>query len=156
MFQVVYVPPAPSDPAEREAQRIRERQILLKSAARSQALNLPPAIPKSRDGEEGYVESQRSLHHSGIIAAAREQQQGVVVPPNRTVYDSQVLGCRHDGSPPAYRECGGGHGRAASQGGRPCYIDPPPPPSQHHNTQQHYNKGGSPPPYSPTPLPLPS
>jgi hypothetical protein len=53
-------------------------------------INLPPSIPISVDGEEGYPASQQRL-----LLDRMNETESVRAPPNRTVYDSD--------SPPPYQ-----------------------------------------------------
>lgn len=48
----------------------------------------PPNVPVSRDGEEGYAESQRSLHSKQQLEQNWQAQNELFrPPPNKTVYD---------------------------------------------------------------------
>ncbi len=68
-------------------------------------LNLPPAIRISKDGEEGYVPSQRLLQLSWTADRRRES---ICPPPNKTVYQGD--------SPPPYRAVGKAEAKRPSTG----------------------------------------
>lgn len=93
-FQVVYVPSTSStgstnqDNIEHQTALLRERNIIMQSAQTS--VQLPPHIPISKDGEEGYIESQNKLERH----RRSDYQICFRPPPNKTVYDKD--------SPPPY------------------------------------------------------
>ncbi|KAK3085876.1 hypothetical protein FSP39_009948 [Pinctada imbricata] len=77
------------DSLEQKVALLRERHILMQSAKSDMEIGLPPQIPISQDGEEGYVKSQKSI--------ANYQSQDCQIfrpPPNKIVYDID--------SPPPY------------------------------------------------------
>ena len=92
--EVVYVPSTSStastnqDNIEHQTALLRERNIIMQSA--QTAVQFPPHIHLSKDGEEGYVESQNKL------ACHRKSDYQTIIqpPPNKTVYDKD--------SPPPY------------------------------------------------------
>ena len=90
--QVAYMPGMPMDHLEQEVALQRERQIRFHAVQTDMELNLPPAIRISKDGEEGYVHSQRLLQLSWTADRRRES---ICPPPNKTVYQGD--------SPPPYR-----------------------------------------------------
>lgn len=93
--EVVYVPSTSStastnqDIIEHQTALLleRERNIKMQSA---QIVQYPPSIPISRDGEEGYIESQNRLQ----CYPKSDYQTCFRPPPNKTVYDKD--------SPPPY------------------------------------------------------
>lgn len=93
-LQVVYVPSTSStastnqDNLEYQTALLRERNIM-QSAQTS--IQYPPHIPISKDGEEGYIESQNKLDRH---RKADLQNVCFRPPPNKTVYDKD--------SPPPY------------------------------------------------------
>lgn len=92
ILQVVYVPHSVTPPLEsdQEVGLLAERNHHPSQSSNSDSyLVLPPHIPISRDGEEGYRESQLKLVHSN-----RPYQDLFQPPPNRTIYDKE--------SPPPY------------------------------------------------------
>ncbi|XP_071177123.1 uncharacterized protein [Mytilus edulis] len=92
--EVVYVPSTSStgstnqDNIEHQTALLRERNIIMQSAQTS--VQLPPHIPISKDGEEGYIESQNKLERH----RRSDYQICFRPPPNKTVYDKD--------SPPPY------------------------------------------------------
>ncbi len=88
MLQVVYVPVQVRhlDAMQRELAQQRERQILSHGAQMDTELNLPPAIPISDDGEEGYIPYDKRISQGGV---------SIRPPPNKTVFQGE--------SPPPYR-----------------------------------------------------
>ncbi|KAK2155821.1 hypothetical protein LSH36_230g03021 [Paralvinella palmiformis] len=89
---VAYMPGMPMDHIEQEVALQRERQIRFHAVQTDMELNLPPAIRISKDGEEGYLHSQRLLQLSWTADRRRES---ICPPPNKTVYQGD--------SPPPYR-----------------------------------------------------
>ena len=56
----------------------------------------PPQVRRSKDGEEGYVESQKEI--AKIQHQSAESDACIRPPPNKTVHDT------HSDSPPPYRD----------------------------------------------------
>ena len=67
--------------AQREVDRQREHQIRVQSVNKDFRLNLPPFIPLTRDGEEGYTQSQRQLTSSQRYKGSIS----ICPPPNMTI-----------------------------------------------------------------------
>ncbi|XP_053401335.1 uncharacterized protein LOC123550626 isoform X2 [Mercenaria mercenaria] len=91
--EVVYVPvstPSTSQDKllEHQISQVHEHQVRVRSVQTDTMLDLPPQIPISKDGEEGYIESQKHLIRSRYI------DQLFRPPPNKTVHDRE--------SPPPY------------------------------------------------------
>ncbi|XP_067651853.1 uncharacterized protein [Haliotis asinina] len=79
---------------EQQVSLLQDRYTQIKSMQRDSDLGYPPHVPRSKDGEEGYRESQKDiLNHRQIAAANLECFRP---PPNRTVHDTE--------SPPPYSE----------------------------------------------------
>ncbi|XP_013396768.1 uncharacterized protein LOC106163655 [Lingula anatina] len=96
--EVMYVPPIPSTPPsrfEREIAMQRERQIRYQSVQMDMDMELPPSIPISEDGEEGYVTSRRLLQISACNPSKELERECFRPPPNKTIFDGE--------SPPPYR-----------------------------------------------------
>ncbi|XP_062579833.1 uncharacterized protein LOC134241825 [Saccostrea cucullata] len=77
-----------SDPQEALLQK---RRILKHSMQTDMTISLPPQIPISQDGEEGYRQSQQTLKH---LRKSDGYQHCFRPPPNKTVHDKE--------SPPPY------------------------------------------------------
>ena len=79
-------------PGDMELQR--DRQVRLYPPGRDTELNLPPHIPRSVDGEEGYAESSQRLLQANT-RRMKEANESMRAPPNKTVFQGE--------SPPPYR-----------------------------------------------------
>lgn len=77
-----------SDPQEA---LLRERQTQKHSMQTDMTISLPPQIPISQDGEEGYQQSQKTLKY---LRKSDGYQHCFRPPPNKTVHDKE--------SPPPY------------------------------------------------------
>lgn len=73
---------------EHQISHAHEHQVRVRSVQTDTMLDLPPQIPVSKDGEEGFIESQKHLIRSRYI------DQLFRPPPNKTVHDRE--------SPPPY------------------------------------------------------
>ena len=64
---------------------VRERQVKLQSIQTDTMLDLPPQIPISKDGEEGYIDSQKHL----MLKRSRQLGDHLCFrpPPNKNVHD---------------------------------------------------------------------
>lgn len=94
--EVVYVPvstPSTSQDKllEQQISQAKEHSIRVRSVKTDTMLDLPPQIPISKDGEEGYIESQKHL----MCKRSRYIDQLFRPPPNKTVHD-------RDSPPPYY------------------------------------------------------
>ncbi|XP_052815306.1 uncharacterized protein LOC128242255 isoform X2 [Mya arenaria] len=93
--EVVYVPsPTPATSQDKlldhQISQIREHQQRVRSVRTDTMLDLPPQIPISKDGEEGYPDSQKHL-----LCKPRNMNDMIFrPPPNKTVHDRE--------SPPPY------------------------------------------------------
>lgn len=65
---------------------VRERQVKLQSIQTDTMLDLPPQIPISKDGEEGYIDSQKGLMNK---RSSRQISDNLCFrpPPNKNVHD---------------------------------------------------------------------
>lgn len=75
---------------EHQISQAHEHSVRVRSIQTDTMLDLPPQIPISKDGEEGYIESQKHL----ICKHSRYIDQLFRPPPNKTVHDRE--------SPPPY------------------------------------------------------
>lgn len=87
-FQVVYVPTSTTSQdqlLEQQMSLVRERQVKLQSIQTDTMLDLPPQIPISKDGEEGYIDSQKHL----MCKRSRQISDQLCFrpPPNKNVHD---------------------------------------------------------------------
>ncbi|KAL4234750.1 hypothetical protein ACF0H5_006392 [Mactra antiquata] len=94
--EVVYVPassPSTSQDKllEHQISQIREQRVRVRSVQTDTMLDLPPQIAISKDGEEGYIESQKHLRCKNN---KKFIDQLLRPPPNKTVHDRE--------SPPPY------------------------------------------------------
>lgn len=94
--QVEYVPvstPSTSQDKllEHQISQAKEHNVRVRSVQTDTMLDLPPQIPISKDGEEGYIESQKHL----MFKRSRYIDQLIRPPPNKTVHD-------RDSPPPYY------------------------------------------------------
>lgn len=87
MQQVVYVQQQQQQKSELDVERLREHQRRLKSVEVDTKLNYPTSVCRSKDGEEGYANSQRQLQFSNCN---RDSMRNCIVPPpNRTLPQSE-------------------------------------------------------------------
>ena len=94
---MVYVPTSTTSQdqlLEQQMSLVRERQVKLKSIQTDTMLDLPPQIQISKDGEEGYIDSQKHL----MCKRSRQftDQLCFRPPPNKNVHDIDLE------SPPPY------------------------------------------------------
>ncbi|ESO82661.1 hypothetical protein LOTGIDRAFT_155674 [Lottia gigantea] len=86
--------PSSREQMEQQEALLRDRLIQTLSTNRDGRIGCPPQIPISRDGEEGYAESQKQLANQRNLDNT-DSQQYFRPPPNRTIYDRKQ-------SPPPY------------------------------------------------------
>ncbi|CAE1284687.1 unnamed protein product [Acanthosepion pharaonis] len=72
---------------QRAIAQFKEKQTRLKSIRTDMELGLPPSIPISEDGEEGYVTSQRLLQ--SCERSHKADCQAFCPPPNRTIRNGE-------------------------------------------------------------------
>lgn len=94
-FQVVNVPTSSTSHdklLEHQISQVRQHQAQVRALQKDTMLDLPPQIPISKDGEEGYIDSQKQLRWKRPKCSSIDQL--FRAPPNRTVHDRE--------SPPPY------------------------------------------------------
>ncbi|XP_050396068.1 uncharacterized protein LOC126814738 isoform X2 [Patella vulgata] len=78
--------PSSREQMEQQEALLRDRYVQISSTQRDGELGYPPQIPISRDGEEGYAESQKQLANQRNLENT-DLQQYFRPPPNRTIFD---------------------------------------------------------------------
>ena len=94
-FQVVNVPTSSTSKdklLEHQISQVRQHEAQVRALQKDAMLDLPPQIPISKDGEEGYIDSQKQLRWKRPKCNSIDQL--FRAPPNRTVHDRE--------SPPPY------------------------------------------------------